>query len=89
MYMTATLPSPSRKDLNRTWFVWSFSRVGVSEYMQGNTITNLLVIEGYMGVNNNIKMLAAVINVNGKHDDVHLKQGLVCQIMSLKTPIIK
>ena len=57
--------------------------------MQGNTITNLLVIERYMGVNNNIKMLAAVINVNGKHDDVHLKQGLVCQIMSLKTPIIK
>lgn len=38
-----------------------------------------------MGVNNNIKTLAA----NGKHDDVHLKQGLVCQIMSLKTPIIK
>ena len=37
-----------------------------------------------MGVNNNIKTLAAVINVNGKHDDVHLKQGLVCQIMSLK-----
>ena len=42
-----------------------------------------------MGVNNNIKTLAAVINVNGKHDDVHLKQGPVCQIMSLKTPIIK
>ena len=32
---------------------------GVSEYMQGNTITNLLVIERYMGVNNNIK------NANG------------------------
>ena len=61
----------------------------VSEYIQRNTVTNLLVIERYMGVNNNIKTLAAVINVNGKHDDVHLKQGLVCQIMSLKTPIIK
>ena len=57
----------------------------VSEYIQRNTVTNLLVIERYMGVNNNIKTLAA----NGKHDDVHLKQGLVCQIMSLKTPIIK
>ena len=34
----------------------------------------------------------AVINVNGKYDkydDIHLKRGPVCQIMSLKTPIIK
>ena len=56
--MTGIPPSPPIK---RTWIEHSVVRFGsfshfvVSEYIQGNTITNLLVIERYMGVNNNIK----------------------------------